>query len=175
MSSTKKVIFLTNSEPGASNINLAVCHELLSQLSLEIHIISFPTLEESVSAVSHRITFHALPGLSLTQNFEQQSRSSWSQAMASAPSISGAIKGYQAIKTFAAGWPAKEHLELYAATTTLIRDIDPKLVVLDPVFIPGVEAVRDLGAKHVILCPNPLKDMLRALQPRAEMIWKYPA
>jgi hypothetical protein len=96
------------------------------------------------------------------------------EAMTHPPGVAGAIQSYRSIAQFAAAWSGEEHLRLYAAAASIIKDIDPTLVVLDPVFVPGIEACRHLEIKYVILSPNAMKDVLAQQQPRGAMFWKYP-
>ncbi|KFY31374.1 hypothetical protein V494_07963, partial [Pseudogymnoascus sp. VKM F-4513 (FW-928)] len=190
----RKLLFITNREHGAANVHLAVSYEILTNRpDIEIHLISFPSLEKHVRAVSEQarksfspaapettaafspITFHALPGSSITDVIAAQLAMPFDKAMTHPPGFWGALQSYKRMGIFAASWPGEMHLEIYAAVKGLIRDIEPSLVVLDPVFIPGVEACRDLKAKYVMLSPNAMKDVLAQQQPNGQMLWKYPA
>jgi hypothetical protein len=57
----------------------------------------------------------------------------------------------------------------------VIQEVDPALVVLDQIFIPGIEACKNLKVKRLVLSPNAAKDVLVQQQPRGEIFWKYPA
>ncbi|KFY06133.1 hypothetical protein V492_08137, partial [Pseudogymnoascus sp. VKM F-4246] len=187
----RKLLFITNREHGAANVHLAVSYEILiNRPDIEVHLISFPSLEKHVRAVSEQarksfpaaettafspITFHALPGSSITDVIAAQLDMPFDKAMTHPPGFLGALQSYKRMGIFAASWPGEMHLEIYAAVKGLIKDIDPSLVVLDPVFIPGVEACRDLVVRHVMLSPNAMKDVLAQQQPNGQMLWKYPA
>lgn len=183
----RKVLFLANREHGACNVHLAVSHEfLVNHQDLEVHFVSFRALEKHVQAVSDQaaqrvpkaifkpIIFHPLDGPSITETIAAQLNVEFCEAMTHPPGVAGAVKAYSNIATFAAGWTGEEHLKLYAAIAGYVKEIGPKIVVLDPVFIPGVEACRDLKVKYVMLSPNSLKDVLAAQQPWGAMLWKYP-
>lgn len=189
MSLKRKLVFITNREHGAANVHLAVSYEILvNHPDVEVHFVSFPGLEKHVRGVSDQarklfpentifspIVFHSLPGSSITDVIAGQLKMEFDKAMTHPPGISGAIQSYNRMAVFAASWPGEMHLQIYAAVKDLIKDINPLLVVLDPVFIPGVEACRDSMVKHVMLSPNAMKDVLSQQQPRGQMLWKYPA
>lgn len=189
MSPKGKLIFMTNREHGAANVHLAVSYEILVQHpDIEVHFVSFSGLEKHVRAVSDQasqklharasfrpIAFHTLPGSSITETLAAQFKTSFYEGMIHPPGFAGAIESYKRMAIFAAAWPGEMHLKLYAAAKGFIEDVDPVLVVLDPVFVPGLEACRDSKAKFVMLSPNAMKDVLTQQQPRGQMLWKYPA
>lgn len=189
MSPKRKLLFVTNRELGAAHVHFAVAYEILTQYpDVEVHFVSFPALEKHVRAVYAQaskfspraaelppIIFHALPGSPITEIFVAHFNAGFHEGASHPPGVTGAIQSYSRVATFATAWPGEEHLKLYAATASVIQDVNPALVVLDPVFIPGVEACRNLKIKHVILSPNAMKDVLAQQQPRGAMLWKYPA
>ncbi|OBT64999.1 hypothetical protein VE03_05701 [Pseudogymnoascus sp. 23342-1-I1] len=188
MSPKRKIVFVTNREHGAANVHLAVSYEILvNHPDVEIHFVSFPGLEKHVQAVSDQarksfpknasfspIVFHSLPGSSISDIIAAQLNMKFDKAMTHPPGVFGAIQCYKNIGVFAGSWPGEMHLQIYAAVTGFVKDINPLLAVLDPVFIPGIEACRDLMVKYVILSPNAMKDILTQQQPRGQMLWKYP-
>lgn len=183
----QKLLFLTNSEHGAANVHLAVSYEILvAHQDVEVHYVSFPRMEKHVQVISdlasksmpnvkmQPIIFHSLSGPTITETISQQIKMPFCDAVTHPPGVAGAIKSYQSLSAFAAGWTGEQHLKLYAEIASCIRDINPALVVLDPVLIPGVEACRDLKMKHVILSPNGMQSLLASIQPQGAVLWKYP-
>jgi hypothetical protein len=189
MAPTRKLLFMSNREHGVANVQLAVSYEILTQYpDVEIHFVSFPGLQKHVEAVSSRATrtltptarvspiiFHALPGSSITETVAARFGTSFQQTMTHPPGFAGAIESYKRATEFAASWPAEEHLKIYAAAASVIQEVDPALVVLDQIFIPGIEACKNLKVKRLVLSPNAAKDVLVQQQPRGEIFWKYPA
>jgi hypothetical protein len=189
MSPKRKLLFMMNQEHGAANVHLAVSYEILvNHPDIEVHFVSFPGLEKHVRGVSDQarrqlpvnakfspIAFHSLPGSPITEVLAATFKTAFNKVMTHPPGFSGAIQSYKRMSTFAAGWPGEMHLQIYAAAASFIKDIDPVLVALDPVFIPGLEACRDLKAKYIMISPNAMKDILAQQQPRGQMLWKYPA
>jgi hypothetical protein len=189
MAPKHKLLFMTNSEHGAANVHLAVSYEILTQYpDVEVHFLSFPGLEKQVRAVSTQasetvpgaakvapIIFHTLPGLSISKTIGSQFKTEFQNVITHPPGVAGAIQSYKAVAAFAAAWTGEEHLKIYAAAASSIQDINPALVVLDPVLIPGIEACRDLKMKYAILSPNPMSQTILPQQPRGAMLWKYPA
>ena len=71
-SGQQKLLFLTASEYGESNVILAVAYELLLWQKYEVHIASFSPLESranssATSVVSSQAVFHPVAGLALDQ------------------------------------------------------------------------------------------------------------
>ena len=186
-----RLLFMTNREHGAANVHLAVSYEIMMQHhhDVEVHFASFPSLEQHVQAISAKawkasttvteappIIFHAFSGPSITETISEQfNNREFHLIMTHPPGLSGALQSYESMSKFAAAWPGKDHLKLYNTAASIIRDISPTLVVLDPMFNPGIEACRNLNIKYVILSPNAMKDLLAQQQPRGAMFWKYPA
>jgi hypothetical protein len=189
MAPKRKLLFMTNPEHGAANVHLAAIYEILTQYpDVEVHFLSFPGLEKHVRAVSAQasetfsgaakappIIFHTLPGRSITKTIEAQLNTEYHDVITHPPGVAGAIQSYKGIAAFAAAWTGEEHLKIYAAAASLIQDINPALVVLDPVLIPGIEACRNLKMKYVVLSPNAMSQAVLQQQPRGAMLWKYPA
>ena len=72
-------------------------------------------------------------------------------------------------------WEVDEYHETFRHIVEIINDLDPAVVVVDSVFSPGMDAVRQLNRLHAIVNPNALSDWLSVTQPYGAMLWKYPA
>ena len=59
---TKKILFLTNAESGQANTILAMALEASTRPHVEVHIASFPVLEQRVQRLSPNLQFHPLDG-----------------------------------------------------------------------------------------------------------------
>ncbi|KAH8895948.1 UDP-Glycosyltransferase/glycogen phosphorylase [Thozetella sp. PMI_491] len=180
-----RVLFLCVSEYGALNSFLAVCHELL-QLSpaTEVHLASFeaaakPTvgafqyaLESAPTAA--RPTFHALPGPALTETLLAEDPDFYTMM---GPPLSVWTVGtiLPRVIRFMMPWEARDFVKIYRAIEELIQTLEPSLVVVDNVLCPGLSVCRTLGQKHMILCPNTLKEFIAMFQPQAQGLWKYSA
>jgi hypothetical protein len=194
--STKKVLFLTNSERGQANIHLATSHALLADYhaSVDVHIASFAALADAVSRVSdlaikrinagledpettpvqmQGITFHALPGPSYEEAIVRE-KITWGQAR-HLPGLSGFGAFIKLLKKCVLPWIGPEYVQHYHNVLKIITELDPAFVVVDPLFSPAVDAVRSLNRSHAILSPNSFKDIFAAQQPMGRALWHYPA
>ncbi|KAK8092503.1 hypothetical protein PG999_014702 [Apiospora kogelbergensis] len=119
------------------------------------------------------VRFHPLPG------------PSWLGALAKNTDVSVASltqpPGFRGVARFArqaqsslAPWTGAEHLRAYGAARALVAAVDPAVVVLDTMFMPGVDAARAARRLHAFVTPNTLVDSFVADQPRLGLLWKYP-
>jgi len=58
-----------------------------------------------------------------------------------------------------------EFPETYQEVLRVLDEVDPIVVAIDPMFGPGLDAVRAQGRNHVIIRPNALKENFSATQP----------
>ncbi|KAI9641699.1 hypothetical protein NHQ30_009555 [Ciborinia camelliae] len=178
------VLFLTNSEHGLANVLLATSHALLvKDNDLDIHFVSFEDLKGDVETISkfaaqnaesHRgITFHELKGTSYGKALNKNGF--YVDQAINAPGITGLRRLCKNMELFLMPWSAPDYLDLYHEVFGILEDVDPIVVAIDPLFGPGLDAVRAQGRNHAIISPNALKDSFAQLQPRGAGLWKYPA
>ncbi|KAB8296392.1 hypothetical protein EYC80_009142 [Monilinia laxa] len=72
-------------------------------------------------------------------------------------------------------WTGPEYIDIYREISEILEEVDPVMVAVDPLFGPGLDAVRAQGRNHAVLSPNSLKENFVQLQPRGAALWKYPA
>lgn len=63
-------------------------------------------------------------------------------------------------------------MAIYRGCVAVLRELDPAMVVLDPLFPQAIDACRSLKMKYVILSPNTFKEHIA--QPRLANLWRYP-
>lgn len=73
------------------------------------------------------------------------------------------------------GWTPQDHLDLYRETGALMDELDPVAVVLDPIFMPAIEATMDRNRLYAIVTMQPLLDSFGEVQPWGKILWKFPA
>ncbi|EDO01043.1 hypothetical protein SS1G_03517 [Sclerotinia sclerotiorum 1980 UF-70] len=178
------VLFLTNSEHGLANVMLATSHALLVEHNdLDIHFVSFEKLKHDITTISEfaaknskserAITFHELKGPSFSKAIEDSGIGI--DQVIHAPGLAGLGKFCGNMQHWLMPWTATDHLGLYNEISDILKTVDPIVVAVDPLFGPGIDAVRAQGRNHAIISPNSLKDNFVQLQPMAAALWKYPA
>lgn len=179
------VLFLTNSEHGLANVLLATSHALLVEHpDLDIHFVSFPPLRNDIITISNSapntessktkpITFHELKGPSFAKTLGNTGF--FIDQAINAPGIDGLDTFCSNMQLWLMPWTAPEYLDIYNEISTILETVDPVIVAADPLFGPGIDAVRAQGRNHAIISPNSLKDNFAQLQPLGAALWKYPA
>ncbi|GAQ06596.1 hypothetical protein ALT_3917 [Aspergillus lentulus] len=177
-----KVLFLTNSELGQSSVCLAVAHEFLLRPEYDVHIASFPVLGPTVTMMNARAkslasaqqeaTFHPLCGLSMQDAYIQKvgNRRTFNIHRVG---LRGAMSAYKSVLINAlAPWNGSEYMAVYFQCFSVLQDIQPVVVVVDPLFAPAIDACLKLKMPYLVLSPNTLKDHC---QPKLGNFWKFPA
>jgi hypothetical protein len=185
MSPRKRILFLTNSEYGESNVCLAVCQECLIRREYDVHVGSFPSLKPRLDRVNQaaatewdgrgpaspipQATFHLLYGTSLTELSLRNNID-----LPHGPGIFGAVRGFRKANSLIFGMPSADYMLSYNSCLRVINEVQPSLLVVDPIFHAAVDACRTAGIRTVLLWPNPFKDVVITVQPYGGMLWKYP-
>lgn len=77
---------------------------------------------------------------------------------------------------FADPWPGPQHIAIFEELSQIIREVDPSVVLIDPIFAPAFDAARAQNRRHAVLSPNALVNtFVTEMQPYASTLWKYPA
>ncbi|KAL5003448.1 hypothetical protein BDV10DRAFT_190867 [Aspergillus recurvatus] len=183
------ILFVTNQELGQATVVLSVAYEFLIRQSYDVHIVSFSQLEPEVSKLSAQAaratllpststtaTFHALPGRAMFEAAMDR-RSSYSSSSSSwfnAHNIGffGARQAYTTLCEVVVPWTGDEYIAAYHRCIEIIREVQPSIVVIEPLLVQAIDACRTLGRKYAILSPNTAKD--HVVQPMLGNLWKLP-
>lgn len=189
MSSTR-ILLLTNSEHGQANVFLATAHALLTlNHDVEVHFASFPPIAKSVSststlALTHSpsskpITFHPISGLPMLNAWSRPGFQADKDG--SHHSQGGLLTAYLRMRVLlrvTLPWTGPEFLEIFDSVHRILDEVTPHVVAVDPLFSPGLTAVRHLlpryGYRYLVLSPNTIKDFAMPFQPALEAFWKFP-
>ncbi|KKY18918.1 putative udp-glucoronosyl and udp-glucosyl transferase family protein [Phaeomoniella chlamydospora] len=159
---TPRVLFLTLSERGQANIHLATSHALRTAYGdneVEVHFASFPDIAKAVIKVSEQagkdIIFHPIGGRSYSEGI--QSLGFDLQKVRHKPGIRG-------VSEF--NW--------LVAHAAVIEETDPALIVVDTLFMPGIDAVRSLNYTYIVLSPNDVRNALLPTQPPLKALAHWP-
>ena len=177
-------LFLSNSEHDLANVLLATSHALLvHHPDIEVHFASFPTLASDVSTINkfasqqnaaiQPIIFHPFTGPSYSKAIQLQGFCM--DDAIQPPGIPGLSQFLRNLQDFLMPWSGPEYLSLYQEVLALLDEIDPLVVAVDPLFGPGLDAIRAKGRNHVIVSPNALKDNFAVEQGWGRWLWEYPA
>lgn len=169
MAKRTTILFMTNAELGQSSIILAVAGELAGDDTLDVHIASFAGLASLVPAET---TFHSLHGRSMKESLAQRGIDFLPRHP---PGVQGAIQSYrELVPALLAPWDPNQYFAIYDHCISLAKDLHPHIIILDPLLGPGIDACKTLHQRHVILSPGTFKDHVLNIQPRLEVLWKYP-
>ena len=184
-------LFIVSEHHGCSNVHLATAQGLLElHPDIQLHFASFPKLGKKFPRLgdlakkrekkAKEIIFHPLTSAkSYTDaclgDGNQRYDEDGNLNMVCPPGVEGIKKLSQNMQNFLAPWTAEEHFALYQEISDVIDLVDPAVVVLDPLHIPGIEATRDRNRLHAFVSPNALIDAFKDKQPHGKMLWKYPA
>lgn len=176
------VLFLTTADSGLSNVHLATSFALAEHHpEIEVHYASMPKQSKKVRAVSEAalkrspnarpIQFHDVLGPTLSQSLEDNYGNQLVMDQLTSPPGSAEI--VRIMERTLAPWSASDHYEMLLAIQDIIAEVDPALVVLDYLFVPAVDAARNMNRLHAIISPNPIVGIFPA--PGLQPLWKYPA
>lgn len=175
------VLFLANTEPGLSNVFIATAFSVLENYpDIELHYASWEAAKKKTARISafakettpeaKDVIFHELKG------------QGYSDALDITVELAVNKPGWRGIGPFAKNmqdficpWEPDEFYKLYTEIGSLIDDLDPAVIVVDSIFRPAIDAIRDKHRQHIILTPNTHVDNFLAIQPYGSMFWKYPA
>ncbi|KAJ2979559.1 hypothetical protein NQ176_g3174 [Zarea fungicola] len=179
-----KVLFVTESSNGLSNVHLATCFALLeNHPAINVHYASSPKLEPEVARISSTaiaknvaakpIIWHDLSGIDHAAAINREFNGF--AGLIGPPGRSG----LSTLMSYAAPglvpYTADEYWDKYQQIVNLIEELDPAVVVLDNFFRPAMDAARNLNRSRAVISPNAMSDTFIGVQPRGGLFWKFPA
>ena len=184
MTQRTKVLLMTNSEHGQSNIFLALLHELLHRESVEVHLCSYAPLQSRFDEMlskyaptfpadyKSRAKFHTMRGPSM---IEVSSRGGSGGPLPHKPTVAGCIDFFKALDGDVWGWTKEEFLEGYKSGKEIIESIKPDITVIDQYFIQARDAAVTTGIKYCLIESMSLFRVVGKMQKNHAWLWKYPA
>jgi len=85
-------------------------------------------------------------------------------AVAHSSDMKGALAGYKMIPIYICAWGPVEYVKGMDEVVRVVGEVNPDVVVVDPIFNIGIGACRSLGRKWVVLIPNTLKEAVGTQQ-----------
>lgn len=170
---SRKVLLFTNAEHGQANVFLATSHALV-QLGADVHLASFPAIEESVSAIfSGAVTFHRLKGVDMKTAYPRD------EVLRSG--LEGRSPSFLDMPTLlriclhtTMPWSGPEYVDIYRSVIEVLQVVKPDIIAVDPALAPAITACRHMGERFLVLAPNTIKDFAMPFQPAGQVFWKYP-
>jgi hypothetical protein len=180
----KTVLMLANQEHGLSNVHIATAYALLENYpDIEVHYASFPSKAKKIERVSQYarkknpaakdIVFHPIAGPTFEDVAYEDGRNiEW---LMHPPGFGGLGKFVRNLPYFVAPWDVESYYGIYKQVCDLIDEIDPAIVVMEPLFLPGQDAAADKQRLRAMISPNTLVDTFLPNQGLLKMLYKYPA
>ncbi|MCJ1306440.1 hypothetical protein MMC25_000082 [Agyrium rufum] len=196
ISGKKKVLLMTCSEYGQSNVVLALADELLARNQVSVHVASFAALKPRISELSAASTtsaygntsqsplstapnhasvaeFHLLPGPSMVDGLMFNGGLS---TLEHAPGLraGGAMKAFSYAHDVLIPWKAADYLATCETCMKIIEDLKPDLIVVDTLLSQGVDACRNLGRSYMIITPLGINETAKYALTRWGSKLRYP-
>jgi hypothetical protein len=182
------VLLLTNSEHGQANVFLATSYALLTleDEDVEVHFASFDPIKSFVSATSDHahqekprarpIVFHTINGVDMVSAWTRPEITAEQEALKNRSMIPllHVIRQTLVLLKVTLPWTGPEFVQIMHSIASIVQDVEPNIIAVDPCFSPALTVLRHIRAKFIILSPNTIKDFAIPVQPNAEALWKYP-
>ncbi|TRM62784.1 hypothetical protein BD626DRAFT_403258 [Schizophyllum amplum] len=155
MIARQRILFLTNSEQGQSNVQLATAFEVHSRAShdVEVHLASFGELRARFERMAGTMqdnkkppTFHLIDGL---PHFVAMDRIKTYGSLPHPPTVRACAKFVRLMVP----WTPEEYMTIVEHITILIDTLDPHLIIVDNVFSQAMDACTLLHRPYHILSP----------------------
>ncbi|KAK3294448.1 uncharacterized protein B0H64DRAFT_418347 [Chaetomium fimeti] len=184
----KRVLLLTNSEHGQANVFLATSYALLTleDEDVKVHFASFQPIQSFVSATSDHaqqdkpgarpIVFHTIDGVDMVSAWTRPEIAAEQEALKNRsiiPLVHDIRRTLMVLKV-TLPWTGPEFVQIMQSVISIVDDVQPDVIAVDPCFSPALTALRHSKAKFTVLSPNTIKDFAIPYQPNAEALWKYP-
>lgn len=179
------ILFITNSELGQCNVHLAVAHEFLLRPEHEVHIASFPRLEENVNDLNSRAlkfasstqvgtaNFHPLDGPNCIEAIAKHTHLPQGIDVNGGCGVRAAVTMYKnELPTVLSLWNNADYLAIYDSCMRVIRQVKPSFVAIDLLLGPAIDACAVSKTKYCLLGPNTFLEHIPEL--RYAQPWKYP-
>lgn len=177
------VLFLVNANHGYTNVHLATAYALLEQHpSVKLHFGTYEKMRGRVRRIEESgaqanpeaqdVPFHLMPAADYIDALRVHGIMS-PEEMIVPPGLEGNRYLSKNFRWIFSPWLKEDHLAIYQRCRELIDEVDPSLVVLDPMFMPAREAAQDAKRLYAVLSPMTLEEFITK-QPWGRWIWKYP-
>ncbi|EHK43614.1 glycosyltransferase family 1 protein [Trichoderma atroviride IMI 206040] len=174
----KRVLFVTDVEPGELNVFLATAQSVRdADYTVEIHLATPPGFDDDVPAGA---TYHQINGLPLMQAVQdhfnsKQSGPTYPLSFIQPPGFRNTRKAIKDAAAVHMPYTGRQMVDLFASIVNIIRSVDPTLIVVNSCMAAGLTACYHLDVKFICLSPKSIKEFAALEQPRGATLWKFPA
>ncbi|KAH6680076.1 UDP-glucoronosyl and UDP-glucosyl transferase [Plectosphaerella plurivora] len=175
MADPKRILFMTCSERGQSNVFIAVIQELgLIDPSVDLHLCSFSPLAKTAAALDRPPVFHELTEPPVVDILFNSLESGFPQQAALHPTVWNAHRGSNVVSRVGCPWTPEQMSRLVRQMQAIIKDVQPDLIVIDNLFAPAITVcVAQKEIQWIILSPNSYREFITSFQPKLAVFWKY--
>ncbi|OTA00036.1 GT1, glycosyltransferase family 1 [Trichoderma parareesei] len=175
---SKKVLMITNIERGEINTFLATASALkAANVALDLHLATFAGVQD---ALPEGVTYHQINGIPMSEALQKhflrtQGHANFPDSFTREP---GFVNTQQAIKdamSTSVPYTGPQMVDVYTSIVSIIKDVEPDLIVVDSSMAAGLTACYNVDAKFICLGPTSIKEFAASSQPRAAGLWKFPA
>lgn len=176
--SPKRVLFVTDVEPGELNVFLATAQSLRdADNTVEIHLATPRGFQDELPAGA---TYHQISGLPLMQAVEdhftrKQNGATFPLSFIQPPGFSNTRKAIKDAAAVHMPYTGRQMVDLFTSIVKIIREVKPTLVVVNSSMAAGLTACYHLDVKFMCLSPKSIKEFAAPEQPRGASLWKFPA
>lgn len=192
----RRILGLTEENRGEANVFMAAFQEFMGMdPDVDIHMASFGNLAEPVAAIQDRarqagrpharpVAFHRISGMpmkdALIDHFSRHGVPTTAPdgvpvAMMTPLGFSATRRAIATTVPVFVPYEEPELSVVVESIISIIKDVDPDLVVVGSLLTPGITACYHVNVKFVCLSPNSIKEFAASVQPNAAVLWKYPA
>ncbi|KAL1715538.1 glycosyltransferase family 1 protein [Schizophyllum commune] len=171
--SSQRILFLTHSEQGQSNIHLATALEIYSRAlpDVEVHLASFAELRPRFEKMSALVsggdkppTFHTIDGLTQFAGIDRVGTMRHKPALEFWPKFANIM----------VPWTKEEYITILDSILATIQRIDPQLILTDVMFGQAVDACALLHRPYHVLSPLLASMVCLQNQPLLRLLLTYP-
>ncbi|WYZ36522.1 hypothetical protein EsH8_II_000028 [Colletotrichum jinshuiense] len=182
----KKILFLCNRDYGQANVVLSATYALL-QISpdVEVHIGSQAGIDSQMRRFVEQCTnipgaptgsavkIHHLPGLSHYDALDRPGNPSIPSWLTT-PGLINTTRNLLDIPGLVLPWSPEEFIEIYRSIETLVQEVKPDVTIAETFFAPAITFCQQAKINWACLAPNTIKEFALPLQPKLQILWKYP-
>ncbi|KAL7922835.1 glycosyltransferase family 1 protein [Trichoderma austrokoningii] len=174
----KRVLFITDVEPGELNVFLATAQSVRdADTTIAIHLATPPGFDDELPAGS---TYHQINGMPMMQAVEdhftrKQDGPAFPLSFIQPPGFSNTRKAIKDAAAVQMPYTGRQMVDLFTSIVNIIREVKPTLVVVNSSMAAGLTACYHLEIKFICLSPKSIKDFAGSEQPRGGWLSKFPA
>ncbi|KAI5459311.1 glycosyltransferase family 1 protein [Mariannaea sp. PMI_226] len=190
----RKVLLLTDTERGESNVFLATCAALLYlDPEVEIHFATFAELKPFIDSLEEQvriksphvkpIVVHEIKGMSNKEAVHDAvmrrkvsiTENCLPRSYANRPGFFNTPRAIHDTVGLFSPYTGPQLVQVFSSIVEIIKTVNANIVVVSSIMTAGLTACYHLGIRFACLSPNSIREFAAPLQPHGASLWKYPA